>query len=100
MGHCYHSLFRRFVSHSIATRSNPRPHRITPIFKVFSWNSKNSDHVLPKALTLNQQEKALSKLHSGQPWEKVKIGVEYIGQVRALELTYGESGRHPHSHTP
>lgn len=34
----------------------------------------------------------------GAPWTRAKQAVGYIGHIRALEVTYGRNGWHPHLH--
>lgn len=47
---------------------------------------------------IEQQAKALQRLRSGQPWERFKSSANFQGMIRALELTHGSSGWHPHTH--
>ena len=35
---------------------------------------------------------------SGKPWRKAKMRYRYLGDVRALEVTHGSNGWHPHLH--
>jgi hypothetical protein len=35
---------------------------------------------------------------SGAPWERRKARLGYVGSIRAVEVTYGWSGWHPHCH--
>lgn len=63
---------------------------VTLTFPHHAWNS------LPELLT--QQADALKRLRMGSPWGRVKKQSGYSGMVRALELTHGDNGWHPHTH--
>jgi len=39
------------------------------------------------------------KIIAGAPWKRACRKVNFLGFVRALEVTYGENGWHPHIHT-
>ena len=41
---------------------------------------------------------ALRRLKSGKAWQRLKQQYGFLGSVRALEVTHGENGWHPHSH--
>lgn len=47
---------------------------------------------------IEQQADALHRLRAGAPWSRFKLSVGYTGLIRALELTFGEAGWHPHTH--
>lgn len=47
---------------------------------------------------LEQQADALHRLRAGAPWGRVKAWAGYRGLIRALELTHGANGWHPHTH--
>ena len=47
---------------------------------------------------LAQQADALTRLRKGRAWDKLKRRWGYRGLIRALELTHGEHGWHPHTH--
>lgn len=47
---------------------------------------------------LAQQADALHRLRAGAPWKRVKEWAGYRGLIRALELTHGANGWHPHTH--
>jgi len=49
-------------------------------------------------VTLRGVARAYSRLISGAPWARFCERTGYIGSVRALELTHGEHGWHPHIH--
>lgn len=42
--------------------------------------------------------KSLKRLQSGKRYAKLRERLGYIGTIRALEITYGENGWHPHVH--
>lgn len=41
---------------------------------------------------------AFQKLQAGAPWLRMKQGANFVGWVRALEVTHGRNGWHPHIH--
>lgn len=47
---------------------------------------------------LEQQAMALQRLRAGQPWKRFKDSIGFVGLIRALELTHGQNGWHPHTH--
>ena len=47
---------------------------------------------------LDQQADALARLRKGKQWDKFKESIGYQGMIRALELTHGQHGWHPHTH--
>ncbi|MFK0573025.1 protein rep, partial [Endozoicomonas sp.] len=47
---------------------------------------------------LSKQSRALRKLRGGREWTDFKDSVGFGGLIRTLELTYGKSGWHPHTH--
>ena len=48
--------------------------------------------------TLPRFGDALRRLKSGKAWQTLRQQYSFLGSVRALEVTYGENGWHPHSH--
>jgi len=50
------------------------------------------------ALMLDQMMKAWAKLNQGNPGEKLRRRIGLQGTVRALEVTHGANGFHPHFH--
>jgi hypothetical protein len=42
--------------------------------------------------------RALSLLLKGRPWEKRAARFEYLGSIKAVEVTHGQNGWHPHTH--
>lgn len=42
--------------------------------------------------------KALKKLQSGKRYAQLRQRLGYVGTIRALEITFGENGWHPHVH--
>jgi len=47
---------------------------------------------------LDKQAEALDLLRSGAPWKRWVKASGYQGLIRALELTHGRNGWHPHTH--
>ena len=47
---------------------------------------------------VKKQADALARFRRGSPWDRFKDRLDYAGLIRALELTYGENGWHPHTH--
>lgn len=47
---------------------------------------------------LSKLSKAEDLFKSGTPWERLKARFGLIGTVRAIEVTYGPNGWHPHVH--
>lgn len=41
---------------------------------------------------------AYRKVKSGNPWQCARDGYGWIGDIRALEVTHGDNGWHPHLH--
>ena len=67
-----------------------QPVMVTLTFPHRAW------HRLQDLLT--QQADALARLRKGAPWDRLKKRWGYRGLIRALELTHGEHGWHPHTH--
>lgn len=67
-----------------------QPVMVTLTFPHCSW------HKLKKLL--KQQQMALQRLRAGGPWNRFekRFGYQYL--IRALEVTHGENGWHPHVH--
>lgn len=47
---------------------------------------------------IKKQAKALALFRAGKAWTKFKERSGFAGLIRALELTYGTNGWHPHTH--
>lgn len=47
---------------------------------------------------VDKQAKALRYFRSGKRWDNFKKKIGFIGLIRALEVTHGENGFHPHTH--
>lgn len=47
---------------------------------------------------IKMQSLALKKFKSGRAFDTLKKSLGYVGQIRALEVTHGENGWHPHTH--
>lgn len=67
-----------------------QPVMVTLTFPHYAW------HDLPTLL--KQQAFALAKLRAGDPWKRFKERHGFSGLIRALELTHGKHGWHPHTH--
>lgn len=53
---------------------------------------------MPLKELLQKQSLALSYLRKGNSWDCFKKNIDFQGLIRALELTYGANGWHPHTH--
>ena len=73
-----------------AYANNLQPVMVTLTFPHQAW------HKL--ARLLEQQAMALQRLRAGEPWKRFKKKFEFQGLIRALELTHGDHGWHPHTH--
>lgn len=67
-----------------------QPVMVTLTFPHYQWQQLSD--------LIAQQADALQKLRAGNPWTKFKQRMGYKGLIRSLELTYGQSGWHPHTH--
>lgn len=68
---------------------------LQPVMVTFTNPHQVSDH-LPTLL--KQQAFAFAKLRAGEPWRRFKEKYGFSGLIRALELTHGQNGWHPHTH--
>lgn len=73
-----------------AYASDLQPVMVTLTFPHQAW------HKLSRLL--EQQAVALQRLRAGQPWKRFKRSIGFQGMIRALELTHGDAGWHPHTH--
>ena len=48
--------------------------------------------------TLDKQAKALALFRRGNVWACYKKKIDFFGLIRALEITHGSNGWHPHTH--
>lgn len=48
--------------------------------------------------TLDKQAKALALFRAGNVWTCYKKKINFLGLIRALEITHGSNGWHPHTH--
>lgn len=67
-----------------------QPAMVTFTFPHRAWH-KLEDLVL-------QQREALAMLRKGKAWGQLMEGICYSGMIRALEITHGANGWHPHTH--
>lgn len=73
-----------------AYREDLQPIMVTFTFPHQAWDS------LPDLL--EKQADAFRRLRRGSVWQRIKERMGYRGLIRALELTHGEHGWHPHTH--
>lgn len=73
-----------------AYEGNLQPVMVTLTFPHRSWHSLRQ--------LLDRQADALKRMRAGAPWKKVRDWAGYRGLIRALELTHGVNGWHPHTH--
>ena len=71
-------------------KSGLQPVMVTLTFPHRSWHSLRD--------LLKRQADALQRMRNGAPWARVKAWAGYRGLIRALELTHGANGWHPHTH--
>lgn len=67
----------------------------TPVLVTYTVQHEGSDlleHLLAR------QEAALRDFKSGRAWQEFKSEFGLMGGIKALEVTYGQSGWHPHIH--
>lgn len=53
---------------------------------------------MPLKDLLKKQSEALALFRKGDTWDTFKDKVKFYGLIRALEVTYGKNGWHPHTH--
>lgn len=80
------------------------------IAKGFAWAYENGLQPVMVTLTaphkrcdklenlMLQQRAALKMLRKGRGWDKFMMQIGYQGLIRALEVTHGRAGFHPHVH--
>ncbi|MCF2562040.1 protein rep [Bifidobacterium boum] len=67
-------------------------------FYAFGTLTLRHDRSMPLAMTLDAILRGWSKLINGKPWKKAVERWSIRGFVRAIEVTYGKNGWHPHIH--
>lgn len=67
-----------------------QPMMLTFTFPHRSWDSLGD--------LIERQADAYRRLRSGRAWQRFKALAGYQGLIRALELTHGQNGWHPHTH--
>lgn len=84
--------------------------RTDEVAKAFKWAYSNSFKVVMVTLTyphgiadnlkdmLGKHAVALKKFRAGNSYTLWKKRIGYQGLIRSLEITYGQSGWHPHTH--
>lgn len=55
-----------------------------------------ADELAPRLDVISQ---ALRWTLKGEPWERRKAALDYAGAIKAVEVTHGVNGWHPHSHS-
>jgi len=68
---------------------------LQPVMVTLTFPHKSWDKVQD---LLDRQKDALTRLRKGAAWDRFKKRTEYQGLIRALELTFGDNGAHPHTH--
>lgn len=48
---------------------------------------------------LEKFSKAQSDFKSGRAAADLRVGIQYVGEIRTLEVTHGNNGFHPHTHS-
>ncbi len=67
-----------------------QPVMVTLTFPHYSWQTLGD--------LIGQQADALRRMRAGAPWKRFRVAHGYRGLIRALELTHGANGWHPHTH--
>ena len=65
------------------------------VMVTYTIRHSQADRLAP---LLAQMQDAFSKLKSGRAWQTLKAEFMLVGGIRATEITYGDSGWHPHYH--
>jgi hypothetical protein len=66
------------------------------LFVTFTLSHHAADALAPRLDAVTQ---ALAQVLTGSPWAKRKTPLGYVGAIRAVEITDGINGWHPHNHT-
>ena len=69
--------------------------RLTPVLITYTFQhhmGMNLDAILDAML------KAFGRFKTGRSWQGITYSFRWAGSVRALEVTHGENGWHPHMH--
>lgn len=67
-----------------------QPVMVTLTFPHYAWQTLGD--------LISQQADALRRMRAGAPWKRFRESHGYRGLIRALELTHGDNGWHPHTH--
>lgn len=67
-------------------------------YYVFGTFTLRHDRTMPLSMTLDAILKGWTKLINGKPWKRAVERWRIRGFVRAIEITYGVNGWHPHIH--
>ncbi|UUY18122.1 protein rep (plasmid) [Bifidobacterium breve] len=65
---------------------------------IFGTLTLRHDRTMPLAMTLDAILKGWTKMINGSPWQRASERWKIRGFVRAIEITYGVNGWHPHIH--
>src|SRR6185503_16585697 len=67
----------------------------------FTFRHERRDRLtdlLARLVGKGKQRGAFQWMKSGKQWQEILRDVEWVGSVRALEVTYGDNGWHVHIH--
>lgn len=67
----------------------------TPVLVTYTLQHRSSDLL---AHTMDALQRSLRDFKSGKAWQTIKHEYGVQGGIKALEVTYGENGWHPHVH--
>ena len=66
-----------------------------PVLITFTQRHKYGE---PLQKTFNALADSLREFKSGRWWQNFKFEYEFVGDIKAIEITYGSNGAHAHSH--
>ena len=66
------------------------------LFLTLTCRHTSRDRLAPR---LDVMARSLRVLLRGRPWEKRAARYQYLGAIKAIEITHGGNGWHPHSHS-
>lgn len=66
------------------------------LFVTFTLRHHRGDTL---ASRLDVVSKSMRYVLTGNPWQRRREALGYVGVMKAVEVTYGENGWHPHSHS-
>jgi hypothetical protein len=65
------------------------------MFVTFTCEHHDGDALAPR---LQLMSNALGQVFRGSAWERYRARLAYCGSIRAIEITHGGNGWHPHNH--